>query len=68
MSLKKLHCVRYGDYFINTQNITFISCGETFKEENGLDSYQIYIHFSGGVESTMLHVEDITKAIEVLNS
>ena len=68
MAIAKLTCVKYGDYFINSNNITFISCGETLDEAGYEKAYQIYIHFSGGVESTMLYVLDIEESIKALNT
>ncbi|PCJ16552.1 MAG: hypothetical protein COB02_15745 [Candidatus Cloacimonadota bacterium] len=68
MKLKKITCVKYGNYFINVDNITFISCGETNQETDGTESHQIYIHFSGGVESTMLYVSNIEESMKALNT
>ncbi|MCJ8344122.1 hypothetical protein MJH12_01180 [bacterium] len=68
MAIAKLNCVKYGNYYINADNITFISCGETLDEKGYDKAYQLYIHFSGGVESTMLYVKDIEESIKKLNA
>ena len=67
MSLARLQCVQYGNYYVNPDNVTFISCGEQEKAEDGSISYQIFIHFSGGKESAMLFVRDVEESIKVLN-
>ena len=67
MALVKLLCVQYGNYYINPENITFISCGEEGKAEDGTTSQQIFIHFRGGVESVMLMVADLEEAIKALD-
>ncbi|MCO4784253.1 MAG: hypothetical protein KC646_18160 [Candidatus Cloacimonetes bacterium] len=68
MKIAKLTCVKYGDYYINSSNITFISSGEILDETGLPKAQQIYIHFSGGVESTMLYVADIDESIKKLNA
>jgi hypothetical protein len=68
MKIAKLTCVKYGDYYINANNITFISCGEILDETGLPEAHQIYIHFSGGVESTMLYVLDVEDSIKKLNA
>ena len=65
--LTKVTCVQYGDYYINRDLVTFISSGEV-SEEEGTNSEQIFIHFSGGKESAMLFVDDKQKVIRNLNS
>jgi len=68
MALVQLTCVEYGNYYVNPANVTFISCGEEIKADDGSVSQQIFIHFSGGKESAMLMVASVEKAIAALNA
>jgi len=66
MALIKVSCVEYGDYFVNPDNVSFISSGEIVQYE-GKDAHQIFIHFAGGKESCMIYVADKEATIKDLN-
>ncbi|MBT3783396.1 hypothetical protein HOF92_00390 [bacterium] len=67
MSLAKLECVQYGNYYVNPDHVTFISCGEQVTTENGSSGTEIFIHFGGGKESAMIMVSSVEDAINALN-
>jgi hypothetical protein len=67
LKLTHIKCCEYGSYYINPENVSFISCGEVKTASSGAACTEIFIHFTGGKESAMILVEDVEAAINALN-